>query len=63
MTFGGEIENPRRNIPLVLVMSLSLIMATVFIVSGVTNERVGGMLLDHAAWVVRPPAVAPTPLP
>ena len=56
VTFGGEIVNPRRNIPLVLVISLPSIMAVYTLVTlampGVVNWRdlsVGDATLSRVA--------------
>jgi APA family basic amino acid/polyamine antiporter len=64
VTFGGEIVNPRRNIPLVLVISLPLIMATYTLVTlampGVVNWRelsAGDATLSRVAAVFLPAGV------
>lgn len=64
VTFGGEIVNPRRNIPMVLVISLPLIAATYTLVTlsmpGVVNWRdlaSGDATLSRVAMVFLPQSV------
>lgn len=64
VTFGGEIVNPRRNIPRVLVISLPLITATYTLVTlsmpGVVNWRdlaSGNATLSRVALVFLPESV------
>lgn len=62
VTFGGEIVNPRRNIPMVLVISLPLITAVYTLVTlampGVVPWRElakGGATMSHVAALIFPP--------
>lgn len=64
VTFGGEIVNPRRNIPLVLVISLPLITVTYTLVTlampGVVpwhELATGDATLSRVALVFLPPSV------
>ncbi len=64
VTFGGEIENPRRNIPRVLVISLPLIAATYTLVTlsmpGVVNWKdlaSGNATLSRVALVFLPESI------